>query len=78
MFLSDLCKENNHCKTVSLNACGLLPLLWLHLENISLILIFADLDLPRNCAKIRQSENFPFYGMKFQDPSFNDLKDTAT
>ena len=61
-FFSDLCKENNHCKTVALNACGLLLLLWTNLEIISLILIFADLDLPRNCAKIRRRENFPFYG----------------
>ena len=55
-------QENNYCKTTSLNACGLLLLLWTRLENISRILIFADLYLPRNCAKIGQRENFPFYG----------------
>ena len=27
VFSSDLCKENDFCKTVSLNACGLLLLL---------------------------------------------------
>ena len=64
MGLSDLCKENNYCKTASLNACGLLLLIWTNLENISLILIFADLDLPRNCAKIGRRENFPFYGIR--------------
>ena len=52
MVLSDLCKENNYCKTASLNACGLLLLLWTNLENILRILIFEDLDLPRNGAKI--------------------------
>ena len=60
MFLSNLSKEN-YCKTVSLNACGLLLLLWTNLENISRILIFADLDLPRNSAKIGQREIFPLY-----------------
>ena len=62
VVLSDLCQENNYCKTASLNACGLLLSLWTNLENISRILIFADLDLPRNCAKIGRCENFPFYG----------------
>ena len=33
------------------------------MENILRILIFADLELPRNLAKIRQRENFPFYGI---------------
>ena len=61
--LPDLFKENNYCKTASLNACGLLPLLWTNYENILRILIFADLDLPRNCAKIGRRENFPFYGI---------------
>ena len=61
VVLSDLCKENNYCKTASLNACGLLLLLWTNLENISWILIFTDLGLPRNCAKIGCSKNFPFY-----------------
>ena len=46
-----------------MNACGLLLLLWTNLENISRILIFADLELPRNSTKIRRRENFPFYGM---------------
>ena len=55
-------RKKNYCKTVSLNACGLLLLLWTNLENISRILIFADLILPRNFAKIRRRENFPFYG----------------
>ena len=57
VVLSGLCKENNYSKTASLNAYGLLLLLWTNLENISRILIFADLDLPRNCAKIGR-ENF--------------------
>ena len=65
MFFSDLCKENC-CKTVSLNAFGLLLLLWTNLENISQILIFADLTLPRNSAKIGRRENFPFYGIKMK------------
>ena len=56
-------KKKDYFKTVSLNACGLLLLLWTNLENISRILIFADLELPRNFAKIRRRENFPFYGM---------------
>ena len=55
-------KSKNYCKTVSLNACGLFLLLWTNLENISRILMFADLILPRNSAKIRRLENFPFYG----------------
>ena len=63
-FLSDLCKENNYFKTVSLNTCRLLLLLWTNLENILLILIFADLELPQNCAKIGQRKNFPFYGIQ--------------
>ena len=65
VVLSDLCKENNYCKTASLDACGLLLLLWTNLENISRILIFADLDLPPNCAKIGRRENFPLYGSHF-------------
>ena len=60
MVLSDLCKENKYCKTASLNACGLLLLLWRNLENISRILIFADLDLLRNCAKIGCAKIFHF------------------
>ena len=66
MFLSDLCKESTYCKTVALKSCGylllgLLLLLWANLENISRILIFADLDLGRNSAKIGRREFFPFY-----------------
>ena len=64
VVLSDLCEENSYCKTASLNACGLLLLLLTNFENISRILIFADLDLPRNCAKIGQRKKFPFYGIK--------------
>ena len=64
VVLTDLCKENNNCKTTPLNVCGLLLLLWTNLENISRIFNFADLDLPRNCAKIGRGENFPFYGMR--------------
>ena len=62
--MSDLCKESNYCKTITLNACALFPLLWANLENISQILIFADRDLPRNPTKIGRHENFPFYGIK--------------
>ena len=62
MFLSDLYKENNYCKMVSLNAGGLFFLLWTNLENISRIFVFADLDLPRNSAKIGRRENLSFYG----------------
>ena len=32
------------------------------LENISWFLIFALQYLPRNTAKIRRRQNFPFYG----------------
>ena len=38
-----------------------------NLEYISRILIFADLYLPRNNAKIGRRENFPFYGIPFWD-----------
>ena len=38
------------------------------MENISRILIFADLELPRNFAKIRRRENFPFYGIVLDQP----------
>ena len=60
MVLSDLCKENNYCKTAPLNAFGLLLLLWANLENISRILIFADLDLPRNARKLGDAKIFHF------------------
>ena len=62
--LPDLSTEN-YCKTVSLNLCGLLLLFWTNFENISRLLIFADLDLPRNSAKIGRRENFPFYGYRY-------------
>ena len=64
MFSSDLCKENEYCKTVYLYACGLLLLLKTILEYILRILIFTDLFLPRNSAKIGGRENFPFFGKK--------------
>ena len=71
VVLSDLCKENYYCKTASLNACGLLLLLWTNLEHISRILIFADPYLPRNYAKIGRRENFPFYGTRHTIQSEN-------
>ena len=77
MFSSDLCKENDYCKTVILYTCGLLLLLKTNLEYISRILIFADLYLPRNSAKIERRENFPFmvlYSLYLAHPKvFSDI-----
>ena len=51
-------------------------------KNISWILIFVDLELPRNSAKIRRRENFPFYGNSydevFSDDGISSVNDSVT
>ena len=58
VFWSDLCKENKYCKAVSLNAFGLLVLLWTNMENISRILIFRR---SRPTAKFRENRTKIFH-----------------